>query len=141
MLLRAFEDTIVGSQEHLFRPHLTTVYDIMQISLWGERDPDITYDFVPLREETPKENAEIRKMDAETDQIRIDSGVVSQEEARTKLAADEESGGRGERRCCCRRHALPGASRAQSPGNGGAGQGEEKGTIIPNFGIRGYHDD
>ena len=90
--LRAFEDTIVGSQEHLFRPHLTTVYDIMQISLWGERDPDITYDFVPLREETPKENAEIRKMDAETDQIRIDSGVVSQEEARTKLAADEESG-------------------------------------------------
>jgi uncharacterized protein len=90
--LRAFEDTIHGSQEHLFRSPVTTVYDIAQISLWGARDPDITYDFVPLREETPKEKAEMRKLDAETDQIRIDSGVVSQEEVRRKLAADEESG-------------------------------------------------
>ena len=90
--IRAFEDTVHGSQEHLFRSPLTTVYDIAQISLWGARDEDITYDFVPLREETPKEKAEMRKLDAETDQIRIDSGVVSQEEARSKLAADKESG-------------------------------------------------
>ena len=90
--IRAFEDTVHGSQEHLFRSPLTTVYDIAQISLWGARDEDITYDFVPLREETPKEKAEMRKLDAETDQIRIDSGVVSQEEARSKLAADKEFG-------------------------------------------------
>jgi phage-related protein (TIGR01555 family) len=90
--LRAFNDTIHGNQEHLFRPNLTTIYDIMQISLWGARDPDITYDFVPLHEMTPKEKAEIRKIEAETDQIRIDSGVVSQEEVRTKVANDPESG-------------------------------------------------
>ena len=93
--LRAFEETIAGSQEHLFRENLTTVYDIMQISLWGARDPDITYDFVPLREETPKEKAEIRKLNAETAQILIDSGVISQEEERTKQVNDEESGYEG----------------------------------------------
>ena len=90
--MRAFNDTIHGSQEHLYRTHLTTIYDFMQISLWGQRDPDITYDFLPLQELTPKEKAEVRKMDAETDQVRIDSGVVSQEEVRTKVAADPESG-------------------------------------------------
>jgi uncharacterized protein len=90
--MRAFNDTVHGEQEQLFRPNLNTIYDIMQISLWGKRDPDITYDFLPLQESTPKEKAEIRKIEAETDQIRIDSGVVSQEEVRTKLINDEESG-------------------------------------------------
>lgn len=90
--LRAFNDTIHGSQEHLFRTHLTTVTDLMQMSLWGKRDPDITYDFLPLQELTPKEKAEVRKLDAETDQIRIESGVVSQEDVRRKVVADPESG-------------------------------------------------
>lgn len=93
--LRAFNDTIHGSQEHLYRAHLTTVYDLMQISLWGERDPDITFDFAPLQEMTPKEKAEIRKLDAETDQIRIDSNIVSPEEGRRKVVNDPESGFEG----------------------------------------------
>ncbi len=93
--MRAFNDTIHGSQEHLYRSHLTTVYDLMQYHLWGERDPDITYDFLPLQELTPKEKAEVRKLDAETDQIRVDSGILSQEEVRTKVANDPESGFHG----------------------------------------------
>lgn len=93
--MRAFNDTIHGQQEHLFRPGLTTVTDIMQISLWGERDPDITFEFMPLHELTEKEKAEVRKIEAETDQIRIDSGVVSQEEVRSKLVADTDSGFHG----------------------------------------------
>jgi phage-related protein (TIGR01555 family) len=90
--IRAFYDTVIGEQEHLFRPNLTTVYDLIQIHLWGKRDEDITYDFVPLWELTEKEKAEKRKLDAECDQIRIDSGVVSPEEVRGKVAADPESG-------------------------------------------------
>lgn len=90
--MRAFNDTVHGEQEHLFRPNLTKIYDIMQIHLWGARDPDITYDFLPLQELTAKEKAEVRKIEAETDQVRVDSGVISQEEARTKLANDPESG-------------------------------------------------
>lgn len=90
--MRAFNDTIHGAQEHLFRPPLTTLYDFMQYHLWGERDPEITYDFLPLQELTAKEKSDVRKTDAETDQIRIDSGVLSQEEVRTKIANDPESG-------------------------------------------------
>ena len=93
--LRAFNDTVHGRQEQLFRSHLTTVLDIAQISLWGARDPDITYDFLPLYEETVKEKAEIRKIEAETDQIRVDSGIVSEEEVRSKIVADPESGYHG----------------------------------------------
>ena len=93
--LRAFNDTVHGRQEQLFRSHLTTVLDIAQISLWGARDPDITYDFLPLYEETVKEKAEIRKIEAETDQIRVDSGIVSQDEVRSKIVADPESGYHG----------------------------------------------
>ncbi|MGH7714989.1 MAG: anti-CBASS protein Acb1 family protein, partial [Vulcanimicrobiaceae bacterium] len=90
--LRAFNDTIHGAQEHLFRAHLTTVYDIMQISLWGERDPDITYDFLPLQEPTPKEKADILKSDADRLQVLVDAGLISQEEGRTVLVNNPESG-------------------------------------------------
>ena len=93
--LRAFNDTIHGQQEHLFRPGLTTLLDIAQISLWGARDPDITYDFEPLHELTEKERSEVKRLDAETDQIRIDSGIVSTEEVRSKLVADPDSGFHG----------------------------------------------
>ena len=89
--LRAFEETIVGEQEH-FRPQVTTVHDFAQISLWGARDPDITYDFVELREETPKEQAEIQKLKAETSAILIDSGQIWQQEGRQRLAGDPDSG-------------------------------------------------
>ena len=93
--LRAFNDTIHGQQEHLFRSGLTTVLDIMMISLWGKRDEDITFDFEPLHEMTEIEKADAKKKEAETDQIRIDSGVVSQEEVRSKLVADPDSGFHG----------------------------------------------
>ena len=89
--LRAFEETVSGQQEH-FRPQMTTVYDLAQISLWGQRDPDITYDFVELREETPKEQAEINKLKAETDQILVDGGLIWPEEGRQRLATDPDSG-------------------------------------------------
>jgi uncharacterized protein len=93
--MRAFNDTVHGQQEHLYRVGLTSVVDIMQISLWGKRDPDITFEFLPLHEETMKEKAEVRKTEAETDQIRIDSGVVDNAEVRAKVVADPESGYHG----------------------------------------------
>jgi phage-related protein (TIGR01555 family) len=89
--MRAFNDTIHGYQEQLFRTALNTIVDIMMISLWGKRDPDITFDFAALHELTEKEQAEVEKMKAETAQIRVDSGIVSQEEIRGVLVADPDS--------------------------------------------------
>jgi phage-related protein (TIGR01555 family) len=93
--MQAFYDTVHGSQEQLFRAHLTTVYDIMQIHLWGKRDPDITFDFKPLREVTPLEKAGIRLQVTQSDAQLVDLGVISQEELRNKIVHDPDSGFEG----------------------------------------------
>ena len=93
--MQAFYDTVHGSQEHLLRGHLTTIYDIMQIHLWGKRDPDITFDFKPLREATPLEKAAIRLQNTQSDVQLVDVGIISQEELRTKLVNDPDSGFEG----------------------------------------------
>jgi phage-related protein (TIGR01555 family) len=90
--IRAFYDTIEAFQNAFFRPKLNTTLDFAMISLWGARDEEIVYDFEPLWALSEKEKGELRKADAETDQIRIDTGVVSSEEVRAKVAADPDSG-------------------------------------------------
>jgi hypothetical protein len=89
--LRTFYDTMNAGQNHFVRPNLNVTTDLCMISLWGERDPDIVYDFVPLWEMTEKEKGEKRKADAETDVIYVDGGVVAPAEVRAKLVADPES--------------------------------------------------
>ena len=49
--LRAFADTIHSYQESFFRPNLETVLRLVQLSIFGEVDPDIGFDFEPLTEE------------------------------------------------------------------------------------------
>jgi uncharacterized protein len=55
--LRAFEDMIHSYQEAFFRPHLTTILDLVQLNLFGEIDSGITFEFEPLAEELPPEQA------------------------------------------------------------------------------------
>jgi hypothetical protein len=59
-----------------------------QLNIWGRVDPDLSFVYVPLWSMTEKEEAEIRKLDAETGQIHVDSGVLSPEEERARIAAD-----------------------------------------------------
>jgi uncharacterized protein len=49
--LRAFADSIHSYQESFFRPNIKTVLNLVQCSLFGEVDPGITFDFVPITEE------------------------------------------------------------------------------------------
>lgn len=90
--MRAFYDTVNAFQNFFLRPHLTTVIDMAQITLWGAIDPDIVFEFVPLWEPTAKEDADLKKADADRDTGYIDSGVISPEEVRRKLASDPKSG-------------------------------------------------
>lgn len=85
--IRVFYDWIRAYQEALFRDHLQTVIEFVQLSLWGEVDPEIGFTFKPLWSMTEKEKGEVDKHEAEADQIRIDSGVLHPEEARKALAA------------------------------------------------------
>lgn len=86
-----FYDTINAQQERLFRPPLTTCIDFAQMSLWGDVDPDIVFVFEPLRALSRKEEAEVRKTDAETGQILVSGGTISPEEERKRITSDPDT--------------------------------------------------
>jgi phage-related protein (TIGR01555 family) len=86
-----FSDSIKAYQEKLFGDKLRRVIDIVQLHLWGDVDSDITYNFVPLEEMSEKELADIRKTEAETDDLHINAGVISTLEVRKRIANDANS--------------------------------------------------
>lgn len=88
--IRIFENSIHAAQESRYRQNLTKTINFAQLSLWDEVDPDITFEFVQLRELTEKEEAELRKMDAETDDILMNGcQAISPEEVRRRVAGDD----------------------------------------------------
>lgn len=90
--MRSFYDTISAYQERFFRPNLTRIFNFAQLSLWGEIDPDLTYDFEPLWALTEKEEAEVRKLEAETDDILVNGvAALSPEEVRQRVASDPDT--------------------------------------------------
>ena len=86
---RNFYADVHGYQEKNVRPALHRILEIVQLGLFGAIDPKIGFDFIPLWELSEKELAETEKLEAETDAIYITAGVVSNEEARERLANDE----------------------------------------------------
>jgi uncharacterized protein len=89
--LRAFYDRINAMQEYYFRPNVTKVVDFVQLSLFGKIDHDITFKFVPLWSLSEKDAADVKKTEAETGQIHIDSGAISPEEERERIVNDPGS--------------------------------------------------
>jgi phage-related protein (TIGR01555 family) len=89
--IRIWEKWVSAYQRAFFGRGLGTVIDMAQLSLYGAVDPDISYEFVPLREMSEKEEAEIRKFEAETEAIYVDMGAVGNDEVRTRLATDPTS--------------------------------------------------
>lgn len=87
--IRTFEDNVHAYQEKFYRPGLSRVIDLIQVSEFGAVDPGITYVFVPLHTMTEKEEADIRKTEAETDAILVnDVNAISPQEVRARVAAD-----------------------------------------------------
>lgn len=90
--MRVFYDYVHAYQEHLFRDKIKRLMGLVMITLWGEPDEDIDFEFEPLWALSEEQAATKRKTEAETGQILIDAGVISQEEERQRLAADADSG-------------------------------------------------
>jgi phage-related protein (TIGR01555 family) len=90
--IRAFYAWIKAQQEQFFTPNLRTALDIIQLSEFGEIDPDITFEWVQLWQPDETEEAGIRKMWADGDVALIDAGVVSPEEVRDRVAKDPKMG-------------------------------------------------
>jgi phage-related protein (TIGR01555 family) len=93
--IKTFFDWISAQQEAYWRKPVDTIFKVLQLSMYGEIDPDITFSFDPLYQMTPKELAEIRTADSTTAGNYIDRGVLDPSEVREKLARDSESGYQG----------------------------------------------
>ena len=90
--IRIFYDWISAQQEAYWREPLEVILKAVQLSLFGEIDPDIGFAFVPLYQMTPKEESDIRLADSQADCAYIAAGVVDPSEVRERLAKDPNSG-------------------------------------------------
>ena len=89
--LKNFDDNMDAMANKLFNPHLTRTLNLVQLSLFGEIDPEITFRWEPRRSLDKSELATTRKTEAETDIAYINAGVIMPEEARTRLAGEVDS--------------------------------------------------
>lgn len=130
--MRCFNDSIHAYQERFFRPNLERLLGFVQLALFGEVDPEITFEFEHLYEPTDMERAEIRKTDVEADQILVDLGVLSPLEVRTRIASDDDSPYAG---LSDDEEDLPDLSQEEQqglvPGKGAAGAGGAAGGPKP----------
>jgi uncharacterized protein len=80
--LRSFEENIHSYQESFFRPNLTTILNLVQCSLFGQVDPGLTFDFVPLTEElTDSERAAAANQVIAAATNAFESGLLSRADA------------------------------------------------------------
>ena len=93
--IRVFYDWIAAQQESFYRVPIETILKVMQLSLYGEIDPEITFAFKPLFQLTAKEEADVLTAKSTIDCAYIDRGVLDQQEVRERLARDTESGYQG----------------------------------------------
>jgi hypothetical protein len=91
----AWYDYVNGLRRLGFDAHFKRALEIVQMDLYGEVEPDLTYEWLPLFEPTGKEMAEIRKADTERDAELVQNNVVSPDEVRDKLKDDPASGYNG----------------------------------------------
>ena len=90
--IQVWYDWINACQVNLFEPNLHTLLNIVQLDLFGDIDDDLVIHWITLDEPTQKELSEIRKSDADMDTGYINAGVISPDEARSRLQSDPDSG-------------------------------------------------
>lgn len=93
--MSAWRDWVAAQQEAYWRSPIETILKVVQLSLFGEIDPDINFTFCPLYQLSESEQSDIRMKNAQSAQIYIDSGVIAPEEERQRLADDPDSGYQG----------------------------------------------
>jgi len=90
--IRVFYDYVRGYQTNVLGSLMRNVLTIVQLSLFGEVDDDISWQWEPLEELSALEDADRRGKDATADQIYMENQVVTPEQVAEKLAADPRSG-------------------------------------------------
>jgi len=89
--IRVFYDYVRGYQQNVLRSLVMNVLKVVQLSLFGEIDPHVIWEWAPLRELTALEQADARAKDAETDAKYLEAGVVTAEQVAAALHNDAHS--------------------------------------------------
>lgn len=89
--IKTFNNSIGADQEATPTANLSRLINLIQYSLWGEVDPAIEFTWEALWSLDERQKADLRKVDADTDAVLIDRGVIDPEEARQRVADDPES--------------------------------------------------
>jgi uncharacterized protein len=89
--LRSFEENIHSYQEAFFRPNLERILNLVQCSLFGSVDPDITFVFEPLTTLNEKERAELQLIQAQTAEVHLRNRSISRGEERDRITTDPET--------------------------------------------------
>lgn len=90
-VMRSFYDYVHAYQDHLFRKPIHRLMGLVMLSLWGEVDDAISFEFEELWALDGEQLATVEKTKAETDAILIDAGVLAPEESRKRIANDDGS--------------------------------------------------
>ncbi|MGF6806281.1 phage-related protein (TIGR01555 family) [Paraburkholderia sp. Clong3] len=88
--IEVFQDTIAANQE-IYTPHVSKILNLVQLSLFGEIDPEIGFAWNQLKVITEEQKANIRKLNSETDRNDIEAGVLFPVERRTRISNEEDS--------------------------------------------------
>ena len=88
--LKCWYDRVHAQQEH-FNAQIKRILDVVQLSEFGDIDPDIGFNWEPLWEPTAAELATIRKTEADTAVVYINAGVISPDEERQRVAREDGS--------------------------------------------------
>lgn len=89
--IRVFYDTVRSFQESLYRDALEKAIDILQINRYGEIDPDISFDFIPLYELNEEQRAKLEFERARADTLYAESGILTPQQIRDKVINDQQS--------------------------------------------------
>lgn len=89
--IRVFYDEISSFQESFIRPVLSKIIDIIQLNLWGDIDPNLSFDFAPLWQLDEEKLAVVEKLKAEIDSLNIQCGKLSPDEVRMREQSSEDS--------------------------------------------------
>lgn len=89
--LQVWAQRVHSMQEHLFNEPLKVVLETIQLDQFGAIDPDIIFDFEPLKEANEEEEGKAKRTEAEVDQIYANIGAIGPDEMRQKLASQPDS--------------------------------------------------
>lgn len=90
--IRVYNDWISSLQYAFILPQMMKIIRLIQMSLFGEIDNNIVFEFNSLKQLDDVEQADVNLKKAQVAATLIEAGVLSQEDERTRISQDDMSG-------------------------------------------------